>query len=236
MINRKAIILNIVTAIAIIVVALPAVSQSSVYVVYYATCKGKTGHIGIAMDNYSVWVKENNENGLASFDTVASSELTYYDLWPDEDYFSITNTGRDIPAVYYKLPVASQEKITLNKLYYQGIPHKEYYPADGILKISVSWQQNFWLNKILDSLAASNRIFNARKFNCTDFIRLSLEQFLNMPLKSSEFVGLGWSTTPNKLYRKLKSLPGIVVVKDAGNKANGTFLGQRVFYKIFHRK
>lgn len=235
MINRKTIILNVVIAIAVITVTLPVIAQSSVYVVYYATSKGKTGHMGIAMDNYSVWVKEGSEVTESVFDTVANAELTYYDLWPDEDYFNIANTGRNIPAVYYKLPVASQESLTLNKLYYEGIPHKEYYPADGLLRINASWQQNLWLREMLDSLADAKRDFNAIKFNCADFVKLALEKFLKVTLKSKEFVGLGWSTTPNKLYRKLKSLPGVTVLKNAGSKDAGSFLEQRVLYKVFHR-
>ena len=235
MINRKTIILNVVIAIAVITVALPVIAQSSVYVVYYATSKGKTGHMGIAMDNYSVWVKEGSEVTESVFDTVANAELTYYDLWPDEDYFNIANTGRNIPAVYYKLPVASQESLTLNKLYYEGIPHKEYYPVDGLLRINASWQQNLWLREMLDSLADAKKDFNAIKFNCADFVKLALEKFLKVTLKSKEFVGLGWSTTPNKLYRKLKSLPCVTVLKNAGSKDAGSFLEQRVFYKVFHR-
>ncbi|MBK6936761.1 MAG: hypothetical protein IPH18_07620 [Chitinophagaceae bacterium] len=235
MIKRKAILLNTFTAIAIIAVTLPVASQSSVYVVYYATSKGKTGHMGIALDNYSVWVKDNIDGGRSVFDTTTTSELTYYDLWPDEDHFRITNTGRSIPAVYYKLPVASHEKITLNRLYYEGLPHKEYYPADGILVIRTSWVQNIWLRSFLDSLVDVKQDFNARNFNCADFVKLSLEKFLNVSLKSREFIGLGWSTTPNKLYRKLSTLSGVSVLKDPGKKSSGSFLGQRVFYRIFHK-
>lgn len=235
MINKNTTILRIALMFVYSAITLAAVSQSSVYVVYYATNKGKTGHMGIALDNYTIWVKEKVGEGNIAFDTASNAELTYYDLWPGEDNFSLYNTGRNIPAVYYKLPVADHDKITLNKLYYEGIPHKEYYPADGILGISVTWEQNLWLRKMLDSLVDTKRDFNARKFNCADFVRLSLEKLMDVSLKSREFIGLGWSTTPNKLYRKLKGLPGVTVLKDAGKKDSGSFLDERVFYKIFHR-
>jgi hypothetical protein len=208
-----------------------------VYIVFYATSKGKTGHIGIAVDNYKIIYKEvkTGDKIIEVEDTITTGELTYYDLWPDDDHFRVTQTGKDIPAVYYKLPVTTTDEITLNSLYDKGIPHKEHYPSDGLLKINTSWQQDQWLIHFLDSTITADRAFNARKFNCSDFVRIPLERLLNTELKSREFVLAGWSTTPNKLYRRLRQIEEVEVVKNADEKATRSFIGQRVIYKILHR-
>src|ERR1044071_162622 len=48
----------------------------NVYIVIYATADGRTGHAGIAIDNYQVHILGDKE------DTVADGTLTYFDLWP----------------------------------------------------------------------------------------------------------------------------------------------------------
>jgi hypothetical protein len=209
-------------------------NTNDVYVIYYATSKGKTGHMGIAMDTYKIRFKEVNNQLLP--DTVATGELVYYDLWPNEDDFSVSKTGKDIPAVYFRLPLSSTDEITLNSLYDQGIPHREHYPCDGILQIRTSWDQDHWMTDFLDSMINVNKDFNARKFNCADFVRIPVEKLLGISLKSKEFIGTGWSTTPNKLYLRLRELDKVEVIKNADNKAQGSFLAQRVMYAVLHRR
>ncbi len=209
-------------------------NTNDVYVIYYATSKGKTGHMGIAMDTYKIRFKEVNNQLLP--DTVATGELVYYDLWPNEDDFSVSKTGKDIPAVYFRLPLSSTDEITLNSLYDQGIPHREHYPCDGILQIRTSWDQDHWMTDFLDSMINVNKDFNARKFNCADFVRIPVEKLLGISLKSKEFIGTGWSTTPNKLYLRLRELDKVEVIKNADNKAQGSFLAQRVMYAVHHKR
>jgi hypothetical protein len=208
-------------------------SAGHIYIVYYATSKGKTGHIGLAIDKYKIIFTEQAGRQIA--DTISTGELFYYDLWPNDDFFNIMRTGKDIPAVYFKLPVSSTEEITVNSLFDTGIPHRENYPCDGLLKLSTTWEQNNWLTGFLDSMVSANRDFNGRKFNCVDFVKIPVEKILNTRLRCREFIGLGWSTTPNRLYKKLRKSGAVVVVKNADKKARGSFLGQRVFYPIFHR-
>lgn len=211
--------------------------NDDIIIVFYATYKGKTGHIGIAVDNYRIIYREETKGGSGEEkpDTVTSGELTYFDLWPDDDHFRVTNTGKDIPAVYYRLPVSSTEEITLNSLYDKGIPHKEHYPADGILRIPTNWEQDQQMIRFLDSMVTAQRAFNARRFNCTDFVRVALEHLLQTSLNAREFVIAGWSSTPNKLYRQLRKLNQVRVLKNADEKAERSFIGQRVIYKLFHR-
>jgi hypothetical protein len=207
---------------------------SDVYVVFYATAKGRTGHMGVAMDTYKVIYREVNNQSLA--DTVATGELVYYDLWPNDDEWSISKTGKNIAPVYFRLPVSTTEEITLNTLYDEGIPHREHYPCDGILQIQTEWEQDQWMMKFLDSMITMNRDFNARKFNCADFVRIPVERLLGVTLRSKEFIGTGWSTTPNKLYQRLRGNERVKVIKNADEKAQGSFLGQRVMYAVFHRR
>jgi hypothetical protein len=209
-------------------------NTNDVYVIYYATSKGKTGHMGIAMDTYKIIFKEVNNQLLP--DTVATGELVYYDLWPNEDDFSVSKTGKDMPAVYFRLPLSSTDEITLNSLYDQGIPHREHYPCDGILQIRTSWDQDQWMTNFLDSMISVNKDFNARKFNCADFVRIPVEKLLGVSLRSKEFIGTGWSTTPNKLYQRLRELDKVEVIKNADQKAQGSFLAQRVMYAVFHSR
>jgi hypothetical protein len=207
---------------------------NDVYVIYYATVKGKTGHIGLAMDTYKIIYKEVDDRLVA--DTITTGELVYYDLWPNDDDFSVSKTGRDIPAVYFSLPLSSTDEITLNSLYDEGIPHREHYPCDGILQVQTSWEQDQWMIHLMDSMIKVNRDFNARKFNCADFVRIPVEKLLGVTLRSKEFIGTGWSTTPNKLYQRLRELENVKVIKNADDKARGSFLGQRVMYAVFHRR
>ncbi len=213
-------------------------SFANVYVIYYATYKGKTGHIGLAISEYDIYATEMNGAGgsYTKYDTVMASGLLYYDLWPNDDQFSVWHTGKNIAAEYYKLPLSADEKITLTSLYNKGIPHKENYPCDGILKIATTWQQDQQLEKIVDSLIDAKAPFNARRFNCSDFVATALENLLGIHIAAREFIGLGWSSTPNKLYRVLKQLQGVTVIKEAGEKAKGSFFKERVLYKIFNRK
>lgn len=211
--------------------------ENNVYIVFYATYKGKTGHAGIAVDNYKVVYRSLQAGATIKeiADTIATGELTYYDLWPNDDFFTVTRTGKSIPAIYYKLPVTTSAEITLNSLYDKGIPHKEHYPCDGLLRIKTNWQQDQQMTGLLDSMVSANRPFNARSFNCTDFVRIAVEKLLRKDLKSKEFILAGWSTTPNKFYRTLRKLKDVEVIKNADDKASCSFIRQRVFYKFFHR-
>jgi hypothetical protein len=206
--------------------------ENDVYIVFYATYKGKTGHVGIAIDNYAVFVNDAGDKK----DTIATKELTYYDLWPDEDFFRVGNTGKNLPAAYYKLPMHSGDEITVNTLYYKGLPHKEHYPSDGILKIKTTWKQDKELTRFIEAKIEAGKSFNARKYNCTDFVKEAAEFLLNKKISCNEFVGVGWSSTPNYFYRSLRRLNTVVVIKNADRVTKGSFLSQRVFYKIFHKR
>jgi hypothetical protein len=205
-------------------------SRADVYIIYYATYNGKTGHVGIAVDNYKILIRETRDNGVVSIweDTVATGELSYFDLWPLEDSFNLYSTSRDQPAVYYRLPVSSTEEITLNSLYDKGIPHREYYPCDGILRVATEWREDDRLRHTIDSIIRENRPFNARSYNCADFVIGALESILEKKIVAKEFVVVGMSSTPNALYRELRKVDEISVIKNADDKSGGSFLRERI--------
>ena len=56
--------------------------HANVYVVFYTTVKGKTGHAGIAIDSYDIFVHDLIQNNMeySVNDTQATGRLIYYDL------------------------------------------------------------------------------------------------------------------------------------------------------------
>jgi hypothetical protein len=209
---------------------------TDIYLVIYATYKGKTGHAGIAMDKYKIVYREvRTEAGIIwKEDTVKTGELVYFDFWPSEDYFNKVRTAKDIPGTFYKLPEKIFDEITLNSLISTGIPHKEHYPCDGLLRIITTAAMDYQVLRLLDSVVAQARKFNARRFNCTDFVLLPLQLAMHQKIKAREFVPVSFSSTPNKLYRRLRNQKGVEVLKNADRRTAGSFIGERVLFTIFH--
>lgn len=180
-------------------------SKTDVFVIIYATCKGKTGHAGIAIDKYKIVIREVKINDSTVYveDTVKTNELQYFDFWPDDDQFNKTRNAQNIPGLYFKLPEKMFDEISINSLVDKGLPHKENYPADGLLRIPTSAQEDYRLLKTIDSTIASNRDFNVRRFNCTDFVLVPLQQLFKKRMTAREFIPFAFSSTPNKLYQRL---------------------------------
>ena len=197
--------------------------KGNVYIVIYATINGKTGHAGIAVDNYRV----QTINGRT--DTVADGTLTYYDLWPDNDDFRLFHISRNRKGKFYKLPNAIWPgEITVNSLYDNGIPHREHYPCDGLLMLRTNSIEDHSLKIFLDSLMQSGRSFNARYYNCSDFVSQGIYKITGQHIRAKEFIPLTFCTTPNKLCRKLMERGDVTVLKSPGKKTDGSFMRERV--------
>lgn len=209
---------------AIVLLACRTPAGANAYVVIYATADGRTGHAGIAVDNYRVQTM----NGI-SFDTVADGTLTYYDLWPEKDDFRLFRLSKNLGARYYRLPNAIWPgDITVNALLAGGIPHREHYPCDALLMVRTTVRQDHSLAAWLDSVMQSGRAFNARFFNCSDFVLQGLRHATGRNIRAKEFLPFAFSTTPNKLCRRLMQCGGVVVLRSPGNKINGSFFRERV--------
>jgi hypothetical protein len=218
--------LLIITITSLCLIALCYSSIANVYVIIYATKDGKTGHAGIAIDNYQIETKNDKA------DTVKDGTVTYFDMWPEEDGFGVLNFSRGRQAKFYKLPNSIWPKpVTITSLYDYGLPHKEFYPSDAILMIPTSYATGIATIKYLDSLSSTIKLFNARFFNCSDFVCMALNHVLNIKVHAKEFIPFSFTTTPNKLCRSLTGKKGVVVIKSPGSKVKGSFVKEKILKK-----
>jgi hypothetical protein len=210
-----------------------------VYFLTYATRDGNTGHSALAVDNYLIIVKEMivNETLVHEYDTIKTGTLTYFDFWPEKDHFSIINVGKDTRAKYNKLPAASYDKeITLEYIQNSGIPHIKNYPCDGILYLKTNPGEDYKLIHFMDSIINLRRPFNVRKYNCSDFVLSGASYVANRKIRAKEFIPFSFSTTPNRLYKKLSKISGMQVIVDPGKKVNGMFFKERIIEMLIQKK
>jgi riboflavin biosynthesis pyrimidine reductase len=80
----------------------------------------------------------------------------------------------------------------------------------------------------MDSLIAINKPFNVRKYNCSDFILSGACYITDRKIRAKEFIPFSFSTTPNRLFKKLRALTETDVIVDPGKKVNGLFFKERV--------
>ncbi|MDO5981475.1 hypothetical protein [Flavivirga spongiicola] len=229
----KTIISNIIIPICIVFSSYA--THADVYYIFYATINGKSGHAGIAIDNYKTVVKDTldeNNNVVSVYNIIKDGTLTYYDLWPEKDDFNAFNVDDDTVAKYYKLPAASWENpITITSLLSKGIPHEEHYPVDGLIQLKSAPEADAILKEVIEDIIENNQSFNVRTFNCADFIEIILEKHLDIEIHADESVFFKQSTTPNRLYQELSKLKDINIIKNADEKARGTFTSQRLIKK-----
>lgn len=203
---------------------------ANAYLILYATHEGKTGHCGIAVDEYKIHVREeDHKDGLRYFyDTVATGALIYYDFWPAHDDYK-EHYDTDTEPAYFKLPSAKWKQIiSLRTLQDQGIPHKYGYPCDAILEFSSSKSNDFALTAYLDQKMRNSRPFNAMEYNCCDFVGEALTFYTGRSCHGKEFVVKGWVTTPNALYREIASWPDVMIIRDPGAKVSQSFFRERI--------
>lgn len=230
--------LSLLTLIYLLSVA-PAM-HANVFVIFYATYKGKTGHAGIAVDRYDIFVHdliENNEIHSVN-DTQATGNLVYFDLWPKGDAFIRAHLKRDLEPSYYQLPRSSNEqKITVNSLLAKGLPHKEFQPVDGLIEIETHPFQDYRLQNFLTELAAAEKCFNAQLFNCTDFVCRGLTVLTGKKFTAKEVVLFSRFSTPNALFKKLEHTQLFIVhiLKHPGREMEGSFFTQKIIPELKNR-
>lgn len=191
--------------------------------VIYATHNGRTGHAGIAVDNYRQTIREK------SIDTMPTGALTYYDLWPKSDVFRFGQYRKNREAEFYLLPNQRlPEPVTVTSLYDEGIPHKEFYPCDALMMFRTTPAVDERLKQYLDSMLDVQQVFNARSYNCSDFVRQALLQIIPDLPQAKEFIPFSFSTTPNKLCRRLLARDEVVVLKSPGRCIRQPFILARI--------
>lgn len=210
-------------------------ATADVYVVIYATMHGKTGHAGLAVDKYEIHLSERviDNHKIVRYDSVKTRYLTYYDFWPKDNAISIRAISKEVEGEYYKFPRSSSErKITVESLCSRGIPHKLAYPCDALLRIKTSPTKDHELGAFLKNCIELNRPFDTRQFNCADFVLQAVEFVVGLKIDAGEYIPFQVSTTPNKLYKALRLLHGVEIVKNADDKAQGSFLRERVLPEL----
>jgi hypothetical protein len=196
---------------------------ANIYIIIYATKNGKTGHAGVAFDNYQVVVSETRQ------DTLQTGTVTYFDLWPSNDEFGFFDYSRNQKAQFYKLPNSIWSKsLTIEMLASKGIPHREHYAPDGVFMIHTSATRDFKIMRELDKIMEEQEFFNPRYYNCSDFVNDALQQVLGGKLRIKEFIPFTFTSTPNKLCRKVLSVENIVVLQMPGDIIHRSFFRERV--------
>lgn len=217
--------------------------RANVFVVFYATAKGKTGHTGIAIDSYDIFVHDRicNDVAYSVNDTQSTGRLIYYDLWPKSDAFIRSHLKRDLEPSYFRLPRTSGEQdITVSSLLLKGIPHKENQPVDALIEIETCPFEDYKLITYLQNLADEDKCFNAQLFNCTDFVCKGLSVIAGKKFTAKETVLFSSFSTPNKLFRKLEHTQqfAVIIIKHPGEQMKGSFLSQKIVpeFKTLIRK
>lgn len=206
-------------------------STGHVYIIIYATLNGKTGHAGLAIDNYNII--ENNEIQ----DTIKRNTLTYYDLWPGKDDFGLFEFNKDHHPVFYTLPNAIwSSPITVTSLYDQGIPHREHYPADAILMLRTTPTADYALRSYMNHIIETKTVFNPRSYNCSDFVLDGINHVTGLQLKAKEFIPFSFTTTPNKLFRRLSAVKDIEIIKPAPEQISHSFFRERVLKRKYRNQ
>ena len=207
-------------------------AATDVYLILYATHDGRTGHAGIAVDQYRIRVIDCADcPGGVRYDTAATGELTYFDLWPSTDDLSYQFLFSTVPAHYYRLPTGNTElPITVNSLLRLGLPHALEDSCDGLLKLPTSPTRDFELIEFLQAKIDGDEPFSTYTHNCADFVAAGLSFALMRPVEARERVLMRSATTPNCLWRTVAALPDARILRDPGDKVNGGFDGQRIFY------
>jgi hypothetical protein len=207
--------------------------HANVFVIFYATHKGKTGHAGIAIDRYDIFVYDKIQNNVeySVNDTQSTGNLVYFDLWPKSDAFIRKHLKRDLEPSYYRFPRTSVDvPITISSLLSKGIPHKEYKPVDGLIEIETCPFQDYQLIDYLQALADEEKCFNAQLFNCTDFVCKGLTTVLGKKFTAKERVLFSRFSTPNRLFKKLENSDEFEthIIKHPGKQMEGSFLAQKI--------
>lgn len=137
---------------------------NDIYLIFYITKTGYTGHVGIAVDNYRIVVRDTiiSEKKTVTYDTLKNYSLTYYDLWGPSN-IRMDEHSKDLPSRYYKLPRSSaEERITPDYFLTKGLPHSYDYPCDALLRIRTDASADYKLREIAEAIQQEKKYFNTR--------------------------------------------------------------------------
>jgi hypothetical protein len=171
-------------------------------------------------------------------DTVSKGTLTFFDLWPEAD-IPYGKFNRNTTPRYNRFPRSSAEReITVESLLDRGLPRGCRYPCDALLRIPSTAREDLALVQYIDSLTTQRPFYNARRYNCVDFVRLCLEHACGMRVHAKEFVPMSWISTPNRFFRALvgNKTRAVEVLRDPGPGVRRSFFAERVLKRKKERR
>lgn len=214
------------------------IEPDDIYLIFYLSQNGHTGHIGIAIDNYRIVVRDIVTDGKekTEYDSVKNYTLTYFDLWGPPE-IRVDQHSENLSCRYYKLPRTSAEpEITLRYFLSKGLPHAYDYPCDGLLRIHTTPAQDMEMIRIAEEIQLQYQYFNTRHYNCVDYVILCLNTLFRIQIEAKEYIPFAWSSTPNKLYSSIGEYFDVEVLKDAGNEVSKSFVSERIFHSLFYNQ
>ena len=212
--------------------------QDDIYLVIYTTKKGHTGHVGFAVDNYKVVVRQvvKDNDTITRYDSLRTHSLTYFDLWGPAD-IQVGELDQDLPARYYILPKSSSERrITADYFLSKGLPHSYDYPCDALIRIRTTPSQDARMKAIAEAMQSEKNFFNGRSHNCTDYVLECLNRLFNKNITAREYIPFQWSSTPNQLYKKILETLEVEILKAAGEEVNNSFWKERVINTVIYNQ
>jgi hypothetical protein len=211
-----------------------AARPTDVYLVIYTTHDGHTGHVGLAVDNYKIIVRDTVINRIKTTynDTVRTLSLTYFDLWgPAEIRWD--EHADNLAARYFTLPRSSSEpRITTDHFLTRGLPHSYDYPCDALIRLRTNPTLDARLKDIAAGIQEERPYFNSRGYNCTDFVLLCLNRLLHTSLEAKEYIPFTWSSTPNEFYKTVVANLPVHIIKAAGSEIDKSFVQERILNSV----
>ena len=209
-----------------------ALDLDDIYIIIYTSNDGRTGHVGMAVDNYDLFVSDESAFGSGRYDSVRNYTMTYYDLWGPKN-LKWHQHNDDFKARYHTLTQSnSSERVDGNFLIEHGMPHKYNYPADAVIKIGSTPDEDFRFKEIINEVILNNPNYNTRNYNCTDFVIKSLEKLFEIDFINKEFIPFSWSSTPNSFYKELVQKLDVEILIDPGNKVEYSFFKERIIKSL----
>jgi hypothetical protein len=212
----------------------PTLKPADIYLIVYTTKEGHTGHVGMAVSNHRIVVRDTVICGKQEvvYDTLKNNTVTYFDLW-GPPVIRVNEHDKDLPARYFTLPRSSAEKqITIDYFLTRGLPHGYDYPCDALLRIKTDAKTDARMKEIAEDIRQERRFFNSREYNCTDYAIQCLNRLFGTGLVAREYIPFAWSSTPNRFYKEVLSTLDVEILKEAGPEVNESFFKERIMNTV----
>ncbi|WP_353483870.1 DUF6443 domain-containing protein [Haliscomenobacter sp.] len=207
---------------------------NDIYLLIWFSKNGETGHAGIAIENYKTVVKKDKDgkpildrNGKPVKEQVKDGTFTYYDLWPNKsvesDEFQ-SNVESDYSGGV-KINSLADLKMKDPTTHRSGQVDPEGRAADGMVKLTTSFEQDEAAKKAAVTDISNFRDYNACKNNCSTFAQRLINAAIEPNISASQLVKPPIALTtlygykdvnvvaPNNLYNAALKVKGAQRIK-----------------------